>query len=67
LSGQLVAQEQELFALGHHALVDLQDHGQQRGDEQRLALTTLLVAEIVGTRSTLIGGTASPWRTSVRV
>ncbi len=46
--GELVAQEQKLLALGQHALVDLEDHRQERGDEQRLAHAAVLADEIVG-------------------
>ena len=43
---ELVAQIEELLAICQHALVDLEDHRQQRRDEQHLALVAVLVAEI---------------------
>ena len=42
----LVAQIQKLLAIGEHALIDLEDHWQNRGDEQRLALVAVLGVEI---------------------
>ena len=44
--GHLVAQIEKLLAIGEHALIDLEHHRQDGGDEQRLALVAVLGAEI---------------------
>ena len=46
IDGELVAQREELLAVGHHALIDLEHHGQDGGDEELLALVAVLVAEV---------------------
>ncbi len=43
---ELAAQEDELLALGQHALIDLEDHRQERGDEQQLARRAFLGDEV---------------------
>ena len=42
----LVAQIEKLLAIGEHALVDLEHHRQEGGNEQRLALVAVLGAEV---------------------